>query len=50
VADAIHYDPAYLSRVERGLQRPSVDFLRAVARELGLREIADAIERVWGAK
>jgi transcriptional regulator with XRE-family HTH domain len=42
------YDPSYLSRVERGIQRPSVEFLRRVARELGLKDAADAIDRLVG--
>ena len=50
VAAAIRYDQSYLSRVERGLQRPSVDFLRALSRELGLKDIAEAIDRVWSGK
>ena len=44
---ATGYDKAYISRVERGLQRPTVDFLRIVARELGLKQVADGIERFW---
>lgn len=41
------YDKAYISRVERGLQRPTVDFLRTIGRELGLRDLVDVIERFW---
>lgn len=47
VSRATHYDKGYISRVERGLQRPTVDFLKAMARELGLRDIAEGIERLW---
>jgi transcriptional regulator with XRE-family HTH domain len=46
VSRKIHYDPSYLSRVERGLQRPSVSFLLALARELDLDDIADALDLV----
>lgn len=41
------FDMAYISRVERGLQRPTVDYLRIVGRALGLKDLADAIERFW---
>lgn len=41
------YDRAYISRVERGLQRPSVEFLRVVCRELGLRDAVRTIELFW---
>ena len=36
-------DRAYLSRVENGHQRPSVEFLSRVGTELGLRELLEAI-------
>jgi hypothetical protein len=36
-------DPASLSRVERGLQRPSVDSLMRIARVLGLRNLTDTL-------
>lgn len=47
VARATGYDKGYISRVERGLQRPTVDFLRIVLRELNQDLAADAIERFW---
>jgi transcriptional regulator with XRE-family HTH domain len=40
-------DAAYLSRVERGLQRPSLRVLVAILQALELRENASAIERIW---
>jgi transcriptional regulator with XRE-family HTH domain len=36
-------DRAYLSRVENGRQRPSVEFLARVGKELGLRQLLAAI-------
>lgn len=47
VAEKIGYDTGYLSRVERGLQRPTVDFLAKLLRELGHKDVADGIERFW---
>jgi transcriptional regulator with XRE-family HTH domain len=41
------FDKGYISKVERGLQRPSIDFLAAAARELGLRDVQEALERFW---
>jgi transcriptional regulator with XRE-family HTH domain len=41
------FDRGYISKVERGLVRPSVDFLSVYARELGLTDVAEAIDRVW---
>lgn len=41
------FDKGYISKVERGLQRPSIDFLRAAARELGLRDVSEVLERFW---
>jgi transcriptional regulator with XRE-family HTH domain len=40
-------DPAYLSRIERGLQRPSLPVLLAILRELDLKDPASVIERFW---
>jgi transcriptional regulator with XRE-family HTH domain len=39
-------DHATLSRVERGLERPSLDLLLKVGRELGLRDLVRQIE-LW---
>jgi transcriptional regulator with XRE-family HTH domain len=47
VAQATGFDKGYISKVERGLQRPSIDFLQAVAREFGLRDVSEALERFW---
>jgi transcriptional regulator with XRE-family HTH domain len=44
---ATGFDKAYISKVERGLQRPSIDLLRAIAHELGLKDISEALERFW---
>jgi len=41
------FDKGYISKVERGLQRPSIDFLQAAARELGLRDVSEVLERFW---
>jgi transcriptional regulator with XRE-family HTH domain len=41
------FDQAYISRVERGLERPSVDFLVRVGRALGLRELVAQVEKFW---
>jgi transcriptional regulator with XRE-family HTH domain len=46
VARQAKVDAAYLSKVERGLQRPSVDFLFAVSRVLGLKNVTDALSAV----
>jgi transcriptional regulator with XRE-family HTH domain len=40
-------DPAYLSRIERGLQRPSLRVMLAILRALDLKDSAAAITRVW---
>lgn len=39
VASEAGWDDAYISRVERGLQRPSVDFLIAIGRVLGIEDL-----------
>jgi hypothetical protein len=41
------YDKGYLSKVERGIQRPSIDLLVAVARELGLKDVSEALSRFY---
>ena len=41
------FDKGYISKVERGLQRPSIDFLQAAAQELGLKDVAEALGRFW---
>ncbi len=38
VAEAAGVDPGYLSRVERGVIRPSVDFLARVGKALGMKD------------
>jgi transcriptional regulator with XRE-family HTH domain len=40
LARRVECDPAHLSRIERGLKRPSVELLYRVAGELGLVEAA----------
>ena len=47
VAREAGVDPSYLSRVERGLRRPSVPFLQAVGRALGLRNLVGALDLFW---
>jgi transcriptional regulator with XRE-family HTH domain len=37
-------DPGYLSRIERGLQQPSVEVLARLARALELRELQKLLE------
>jgi transcriptional regulator with XRE-family HTH domain len=44
---ATGFDKGYISKVERGLQRPSIDFLAAAARELGLKDVSSVLERFW---
>jgi transcriptional regulator with XRE-family HTH domain len=39
-------DPAYLSRIERGIQKPSLNALLAILRALELKDSAAAITRV----
>jgi transcriptional regulator with XRE-family HTH domain len=41
------FDAAYISRVERGLQRPSIDFLKAAASVLDLGEVSRTLAAVW---
>lgn len=47
VETRVGFDRGYISKVERGLRRPSVTFLKAYASELGLKDVAEAIDRVW---
>lgn len=47
VAAKVGINPSHLSRIERGDRRPSVELLRDLTRELGLKDIAAAIDRVW---
>jgi hypothetical protein len=44
---ATGFDKGYISKVERGLRRPSIDFLQAAARDLGLKDVAEVLERFW---
>jgi XRE family transcriptional regulator, regulator of sulfur utilization len=44
---ATGFDKGYLSKVERGLQRPSIDLLAAVARELGLKDVSETLSRFF---
>lgn len=46
VSAASGVDVSYLSRVERGLQQPSVRTLAAILRALSMTDSAEAIERV----
>lgn len=46
VSAATGIDKAYLSRIERGLQRPSVRTLRTLAAELGLKDLVSSIDRL----
>ena len=39
-------DAGYLSRVESGKQKPSIAFLRLVGRELGLRNLVEAVDTI----
>lgn len=48
VARKAKVDPTYLSRVERGLRRPTVEFLYAVSGALGLKNVTDALDAVLG--
>jgi transcriptional regulator with XRE-family HTH domain len=43
----VHYDHAYISRVETGQQRPSADFLARVAGALGLSELKQQLRLYW---
>jgi DNA-binding XRE family transcriptional regulator len=43
VARRAQVDPSHLSRIERGLATPSLDTLVAICRELGLRNVVDAL-------
>jgi transcriptional regulator with XRE-family HTH domain len=36
-------DPSNLSRIDRGLQRPSLDVLMRLGRELGLKNLVETI-------
>jgi transcriptional regulator with XRE-family HTH domain len=47
VSEAADLDKGQLSRIERGLQRPTVEVLARLCRVLGLRNEADTIERLW---
>lgn len=44
VARAAHIDAAHLSRIERGLARPSLPVLKRIADVLGLREMSKFLE------
>jgi transcriptional regulator with XRE-family HTH domain len=44
---ATGFDKGYLSKVERGIQRPSIDLLVALARELGLKDVSEALSRFY---
>jgi transcriptional regulator with XRE-family HTH domain len=44
VARRAGVDASHLSRIERGLATPSLDTLVAVCRELGLRNVVDALK------
>jgi transcriptional regulator with XRE-family HTH domain len=37
-------DASHLSRIERGAATPSLDTLVAICRELGLRNVVDALK------
>jgi transcriptional regulator with XRE-family HTH domain len=47
LAAATKVDKGQLSRIERGLQRPSLPVLVRILRGLDLRKEADTIERLW---
>jgi transcriptional regulator with XRE-family HTH domain len=47
VAKEARIDPASLSRLERGLQRPSVDALMRVGKVLGLRNLTETLALFW---
>lgn len=44
VAREAKIDASNLSRIERGIQRPSLDALVRIGQALGLRNVVDAIE------
>jgi transcriptional regulator with XRE-family HTH domain len=44
VARRAKVDPAHLSRIERGTASPSLSTLVAICRELGLRNVVDALK------
>jgi transcriptional regulator with XRE-family HTH domain len=46
VARRVGTDPTNLSRIERGLRRPTVPLLLRLSRALDLDSVADAIERL----
>jgi transcriptional regulator with XRE-family HTH domain len=46
-ARVANIDPANLSRIERGLQQPSLDALVRIGRALGLKNLVDTIELFW---
>jgi transcriptional regulator with XRE-family HTH domain len=46
LARAIAVDSSYLSRIERGLQEPSLPVLLRLLDELGERAVADRIRRL----
>ena len=43
VAEPAGISAGFLSRVERGLKRPSVPVLMRIGRELGLRDLVESI-------
>ncbi len=47
VAHRARVDPGQLSRIERGLQRPTIPFLIAVGDALGLEDLVATLERFW---
>ena len=47
LGEAVGFDQAYVSRVERGVQRPSFGYLHAVARVLDLWPVVDLLDQLW---
>jgi transcriptional regulator with XRE-family HTH domain len=44
VARRAGVDPSHLPRIERGLATPTLDTLVSICRELGLRNVVDALK------
>jgi transcriptional regulator with XRE-family HTH domain len=47
LGEAVGFDQAYVSRVERGVQRPSFAYLSAVVRVLDLWPVVDMLDELW---
>jgi transcriptional regulator with XRE-family HTH domain len=47
LGEAVGFDQAYVSRVERGVQKPSFAYLYAVVRVLDLWPVVDMLDELW---